>query len=102
MGSGYYKDTSGKWKRIPGKRIANCYIGVTANDKNESEDTRTRKDINGIIRGMAEQKKSSIEIKLILSEKYPNYEEYIIKMINQYFGKPNKTKNSNVEMGDER
>lgn len=56
MGSGYYKDISGKWKRIPGKRIANCYNGGINNHKNESEDTRVRREINLTIRAMAEQK----------------------------------------------
>lgn len=54
MGSGYYKDISGKWKRIPGKRIANCYNGGINNHKNESEDTRVRREINLTIRAMAE------------------------------------------------
>ena len=73
--------------------------------REESEDTKIRKDIYTILNNMARENKSSIEIKYALTDKYPNYEEYIIKMINQYFGKINsnkKSKTSNEEKGDER
>ena len=101
MGMGYYQNLSGRWIRVQSDSASHRQI-VPPTTKTPSEDTIIRREINYMIRCMEMQNKSSIEIKLILSEKYPNYSEYIIKMINQYFGKPNKTKTSNVEKGDER
>lgn len=69
------------------------------------EDTKIRLDINDKIHTMAKENKCSIEIKTFLTEKYPTYEEYIIKMINQYFDKlnsRNRGKNSDASRGDER
>ena len=73
--------------------------------KEESEDTKIRRSIHNIIDNMAKEGKISIEIKIVLTEKYPTYEEYITKMINQYFGKLNSNntrKSSNTCRGDER
>lgn len=102
-------------RRIPGlerirnnttSRIKGMWTNFDIYDKREvSEDTKIRRDVYDTISTMGKEGKSSIEIKLILTEKYPTYEEYIIKMINQYFNKLNSTNNrksSNTGRGDER
>ena len=102
-------------RRIPGlerirnnttSRIKGMWTNFDIYDKREvSEDTTIRRNIYDIINNMAKENKSSIEIKTALTEKYPTYEEYIIKMINQYFGKLNSNntrKSSNTSRGDER
>lgn len=81
------------------------FYGYNQYKRAESEDTKIRRNIYAIINNMAQEEKTSIEIKAILTEKYPNYEEYIIKMINQYFGKLNSInirKSSDLSRGDER
>ena len=78
------------------------YIPTT---KEESKDTRIRKEINSIIDNMIQQNKSNMEIQIFLANEYPDYTEYIIKMIKHHFNKLNQkklTKDSNDKAGEER
>ena len=102
-------------RRIPGlerirnnttSRIKGMWTNFDVYTKCEvSEDTKTRREVYDTINTMRKAGKSSIEIKTILTEKYPTYEEYIIKMINQYFDKlnsKNSKKTADASRGDER
>jgi len=82
------------------------YDNIGKQKREASKDTKIRRDIHLLIIKMSNENKSSIEIKYALIEKYSNYEEYIVKMINQYFNKLNsanrRTRSSYEEKGDER
>ncbi len=61
----------------------------------ESEDTKIRKDINTTIIEMIKEGKNDIQIELHLKNLYPNYSEYILKMISHQFSKMNASKAAN-------
>jgi len=73
--------------------------------KVESEDTKIRKDIYKNIIELMANNKSNIEIEIYLRNMYPDYAEYIAKVVNDQFVKRNlnkKTKIVDTEIGDER
>jgi len=79
----------------------------TAPHREQSEDTKIRRNIYRIIIEMIQQNKSNVEIEIYLRNLYPDYAEYIPKVINDQFAKrklkektaeDEKTKND----GDER
>lgn len=53
----------------------------------ESKDTKIRKDINLTIKSMIDAKKNDIQIEMYLTQLYPDYSEYIPKMISHHFSK---------------
>jgi len=91
-------------RQYTGGNMSN-YNNISKAKKEESEDTKIRRDIHVILVRMAKDNKSSIEIKYCLTDKYPDYEEYIIKMINQLSSKMdslNTKPKASREEGDER
>ena len=82
-----------------------CYKERKFKKREESEDTRIRKDINKTIMDMLDQNKCDIEIEIYLRNIYPNYAEYIAKMISNRISKlkgRNLVENSKQDIGDER
>ena len=63
--------------------------------RQESEDTKARKDINETVIKMIKEGKNDIQIELYLKDLYPNYSEYILKMISHQFSKINASKSEN-------
>ena len=88
------------------KRKKSTYKGLVPYKKPEpSEDTVIRKDINKIIMDMINQNKGDIEIEVYIRNKYPNYADYIPKMISHHSNKLRKIqvkKAENIKSGDER
>lgn len=74
--------------------------------REQSEDTKIRKDIYRIIIEMLNNNKGTIEIEIYLRELYPNYAEYIPKVVNDQYIKFNASKKKNKEddgrSGEER
>ena len=60
-------------------------------ENEQSSDTKIRIDINSSVISMIKEGKGRVQIEVILTEKYPDYSEYILKMINHQFSKFNKT-----------
>ena len=67
------------------------YAGKPA-PKEQSEDTKIRMDINTTIRNMMFEGKNDVQIEIYLTDLYPNYSEYILKMISHQFSKNNTSK----------
>lgn len=66
----------------------------------QSQDTIIRRNINETIFKMVAEKKGDIEIEIYLTNLYPTYDEYIRKMISNYFAKINRK--TSRETGEER
>jgi len=104
---GYTRDINGllrmKTKYTP--KAKKAYFPPLKVNKEESEDTRIRKDIHRIIIKKIGENKSNIEIEIYIRSMYPDYAEYIAKMVNDQFtkrGLNRRVEDSDIEIGDER
>lgn len=78
---------------------------ISPKKEETSNDTIARWVINSKIIEMLEQNKGDIEIEIYLREKYPNYAEYIPKMIVHHSSKlraKTTENNKQKEVGDAR
>ena len=87
------------------KTLKKPFFASFPKNNEESEDTKVRKNIHKIILEKIGEEKSNIEIEIYLRNMYPDYAEYIAKMINDQFikmGLNKKEEVSDKETGDER
>ena len=105
----FVKDKSGiertRTKYTQGDRVGKIRCGFNTYQPHinkQSEDTIIRRDINKTIMDMIQEKKGRIEIEIYLTNKYPNYSEYILKMLSHRFDKQNssKDKENDTDLGE--
>ena len=86
------------WNTRVKTNISHLYVPFKKEET--SEDTIIRRDINKTIMDMIQEKKGRVEIEIYLTNKYPNYSEYILKMISHRFDKQNSNKDKDTNLGE--
>ena len=83
------------------KSIPLSYYSEPKPPAEPTEDTKIRKDINETIIKMIKEGKNDIQAEIYLTNLYPKYADYILKMISHHFTKMKASKNNNFK-GEER
>ena len=100
----YYRDVSGIERiRTKESHRPKTWRGYEPIKREDSEDTRIRKDIYRIIMEMMRNSKNTIETEIYLRGLYPNYADFIPKVVNDIYKKYKKIEDKEIKNdGDER